>query len=137
MKMNEANIRQFRDDFANAVLDLEAKYGIAIELRNIAYNPSSFSTRLEVKNLSEEGRPMVNPNHEASARFAIARQLSMDAVGTGPVLQQKWILTNGNTVFLEDYNSRSHKYPFIYYYNGQRYKCSPRMIARRAGITDN
>ena len=42
---------QFRIDFAKAVADLEAQYGVKIRLGNITYNTNDFHTKLEVQNV--------------------------------------------------------------------------------------
>lgn len=54
MKMNKTTLPQFRTDFAKAVADLEAQYGVKIRLGNITYNTNDFHTRLEVKNVGTD-----------------------------------------------------------------------------------
>lgn len=54
MKMNKTTLPQFREDFAKAVADLEAQYGVKIRLGNITYNTNDFHTRLEVKNVGTD-----------------------------------------------------------------------------------
>lgn len=54
MKMNKTTLPQFREDFAKAVANLEAQYGVKIRLGNITYNTNDFHTRLEVKNVGTD-----------------------------------------------------------------------------------
>lgn len=54
MKMNKTTLPQFRTDFAKAVADLEAQYGVKIQLGNITYSTNGFHTRLEVKNVGTD-----------------------------------------------------------------------------------
>lgn len=54
MKMNKTTLPQFRTDFAKAVADLEAQYGVKIRLGNITYSTNDFHTRLEVKNVGTD-----------------------------------------------------------------------------------
>ena len=54
MKMNKTTLPQFRIDFAKAVADLEAQYGVKIQLGNITYSTNDFHTRLEVKNVGTD-----------------------------------------------------------------------------------
>lgn len=64
MKIDKANLQSFRRDFKNAVKDLEAKYGIQIELQGITYDSDSFKATMRADNLSENGIP-------AGTQFAI------------------------------------------------------------------
>lgn len=57
MKIDSTNLQLFRRDFKNAVKDLEAKYGIQIELQKITYSSHSFKATMNVDNLSESGIP--------------------------------------------------------------------------------
>lgn len=57
MKIDNANLQSFRKDFKNAVKDLEAKYGVRIDLQGITYNADSFKATMQVDNLSENGIP--------------------------------------------------------------------------------
>jgi hypothetical protein len=131
MNINADSLSEFREAFADAMLNLEAKFGIAIELGNIKYSPDSFSGKVEVKNLNSDGRPMLNMIHENTAYWAVSTHLGREACNGG-ILNQFWILTNGNKVFVEDFNSRRSKYPVIYSYNGTRYRCPIHMLARKA-----
>ena len=58
MEINDDTLREFHIDFADAMLALENKYSIAIELGDIEYSPISFRAQLEAKNLNEDGEPM-------------------------------------------------------------------------------
>lgn len=54
MKMNKITLPQFRVDFAKAVADLEAQYGVKIRLGSITYNTNDFHTKMEVKNVGTD-----------------------------------------------------------------------------------
>jgi hypothetical protein len=127
--MNETYLAQFRTKFADAMLDLESEFGIAIKLGNISYNMASFTSKIEVKNLTEEGTPMLDPMHENAAYWRVKNHLGTDP---GQVLHQFWILTNGNKVFVTDFCPRNHKYPLKYSYNGQNFKGSIKLLKHKA-----
>lgn len=57
MKIDNANLQLFRRDFKNAVKELEAKYGVQIDLQKITYDANSFKATMQVDNLSENGIP--------------------------------------------------------------------------------
>ena len=46
--INTQMIKNFRADFAEAVKDLEKKYGVVIELKNINYASDNFEAKLQV-----------------------------------------------------------------------------------------
>ena len=50
MKINKETLNNFRSDFTNAVKELEKKYDVVIELGNIHYSATKFSSKIEVKN---------------------------------------------------------------------------------------
>ena len=45
---NKENLKNLRADFASAVKDLEAQYGITIGLGHISFNDNSFTSKLTV-----------------------------------------------------------------------------------------
>ncbi len=56
MKMNTTELKHFRKEFEAAVLDLEVKYGVKIEVGNFRYDDSSFHTQMTVRSsVSENG----------------------------------------------------------------------------------
>lgn len=58
MKIDKVSLQSFRTDFKNAVKDLEAKYGIRIDLQGSTYNANYFEVKMRVDNLSENGIPV-------------------------------------------------------------------------------
>jgi len=47
--IDKAMLQNFRQDFAEAVKDLESKYGLVIELGNIKYSATSFEAKMSCK----------------------------------------------------------------------------------------
>jgi hypothetical protein len=50
----------FRKDFAEAVKDLEKKYGVKLELHSISYNDIEFRTKLTATKIGETGEKKID-----------------------------------------------------------------------------
>jgi len=55
MYMNGTNIDNFRKDFERAMVELEEKYAIKIEMGTITYTGTSFTCSLKAVNMTEDG----------------------------------------------------------------------------------
>jgi len=49
MKIDQKMLQNFREDFEDAVADLEKKYGIVIQLGNISYSDDHFDAKFTAK----------------------------------------------------------------------------------------
>jgi hypothetical protein len=127
MEMNENQLKQFREAFADQMLKLECNFNVAIFLKNISYNDSGFTSKIEVRNLTKDGVQMIDPNKENRAKYAIGKVIGHINVAGG-VLGKTFILVDGREIHIDDFETKSHKYPIIGYVNGKKIKCSPLMI---------
>lgn len=50
MEINQNTLKQFREDYEQAVKSLEEKYGVVIQAKNITYSDNSFHFKTEVTN---------------------------------------------------------------------------------------
>ena len=50
MEINQTTLKQFRQDFQDAVKSLEEKYGIVIQAKSITYSSNEFHFKVEVVN---------------------------------------------------------------------------------------
>lgn len=121
MKINPNTLKEFRYDFADAMLKLENKYGLAIRLTTIKYTDAGFTPKVEVRNLDNSGEPMIDPIQEAKAKFAVGKHVGHIAV-SGGVIGHRWKLNGGDEVYVTGFNSKNSKYPLLYERNGQSYK---------------
>ena len=63
--IDKQTLTNFRKDFAEAVKDLEQKYGFVIELGRISYTATSFNGKLEVR----EGESKDDANEQDFKRY--------------------------------------------------------------------
>lgn len=56
----KSELTMFRKDFAEAVKDLEKKYGVKLELHNISYSDIEFHTKLTATKVGETGEKQVD-----------------------------------------------------------------------------
>lgn len=55
MLMNKDNLNNFRKDFEKAMIDLEEKYNIKIDIGGITFTRDSFTCGLKAVNMTEDG----------------------------------------------------------------------------------
>ena len=61
--MNIPNdLKRFRADFANAVVELEKQYGVNMNIGSITYEDDEFRTKLTVKNGTKETSTILSVN---------------------------------------------------------------------------
>lgn len=120
MKMNKTTLPQFRIDFAKAVADLEAQYGVKIRLGNITYNTNDFHTRLEVKNVgvdeTSSKKLWEDEQQQASWKNSLVKKVEYD----------KWYLGNdGRNYKVIGFNTTRPKNILrIVNSTGREYSCS-------------
>ena len=56
MQITKAKLQEFRADFAQAMKELEAKHEATIDLGNISFSESEFSTKLVVRDANAESK---------------------------------------------------------------------------------
>jgi len=129
MTMDKLEIGAFKNDFRDAMKDLEAKYGVVISMGNIRYTNSTLEAKIEAANVDPNGNPSVNPCHEKNAQWAfISHNLDFDGK---PIIGHKFKLISGDVVTIRDFDSKKHSYPVLYDRDGRHYKCSVDQIAMR------
>ena len=108
-------IKNFRADFAQAVKDLEQKYGFKIDLGNIKYDSEHFSSKLEVTLSS------VNPNKKYEEAFESLHKLyGLEESYLGKVFK-----SNGINLTFIGLDNKKRNYPCICNgSNGKQYKLS-------------
>lgn len=69
MEITKNNLKQFRSEFKSTVKDLEKKFGVAIEMGNIRFGMSDFSTKLTVTSIGkiDDGKSKTQAKFEAQA----------------------------------------------------------------------
>jgi hypothetical protein len=112
-------LKNFRTDFAEAVKDLEEKYGVNISIGNISYTETSFHSKLEVTLDS------VSPFKKYEDTFNILHQLyGLDKSTLGTTFK-----SNGITMKFVGLDSKKRNYPCICTgSNGKRYKMSTEQL---------
>ena len=93
-------LRNFRNDFAEAVKDLEQQYGIVITLGRITFDATSFTGKLEAK--EGESKDQVNEDtFKAHCR----------EYGLAPTDYDRRFTHQGKDYIITGIYLRSHKYP--------------------------
>lgn len=127
MNLNKTELKAFRDDFAQAVKALEAKYGVKMALGNISYTQTEFHTKLTVTNVSATGEAVVDPQvlkiKTAKAAFALkSTHLGMDFQIPEVIIGRQVRLASGKIGTIIDFDSKKFKFPFIIEINGTEFK---------------
>jgi len=141
MKMTNAKIAEFRNDFRAAMKALETKYGVTVDMGNCKYSSDVMTfTNLKVTNVSDSGEKAVNPRSEFYAKIAMGAHLLksgfskaevQEIVDVG-VIGKTWVLNDGRRIKITDWNTRAPKYAVIFECDGQGYRCSVSAINGRA-----
>lgn len=122
MNINKASLKVFRQDFQDAVKDLEEKHGISIDLGNIAFNDDSFRSKIEVTNVDPSGNK-VDQGAIDFEKYANRYGLTADHLN-------KEFSFDGTRYILVGLKPRNRKYPFIVkrVSDGAAYKMSESMV---------
>lgn len=126
MEITKTTLTAFRVDFADAVKELENKYGVAIQMKKIGYSSDDFSAKIEVKNKDSQGEII-------DSTFATYASL----FGLDPSWQGKsFIGGTGKTLKVIGLNTRRSKNPVeLQGADGKTYKCSADYLKRfMAGV---
>lgn len=70
-KFTKDNLTQLRKDFADAVKDLEAQYGIKFSLHNISFSPEAFRTKLSAELVGADPEYIRNWNAGYHRKFGL------------------------------------------------------------------
>ena len=120
-KITTQELKEFREDFAKVVKDLEDKYGYKIRLGNITYNERSFNGKIEVVKNIEGDIDIDQFNFEKYCGFY---GLSKEDYG-------KTFKSNNKEYKLVSINPKARSYPLIGIdENGTKYKF-PSSIANK------
>ena len=133
MTIDKINLKKFTIAFEREIKSLEDTFGIKIELGPISYNASGFHTRMEAKNLDDNGKVVINPHNEFRAVHAFSTQLDENLALTKQVgvIGHQFGLTNGEIITVTDFDPRKPKFSVLYSKNGKNYACPVKMILRR------
>lgn len=71
MQIDKQMLQQFRQDFQEAVKDLESKYGIVISLGKITYGHDDFTAKLEAKSGDSKDEVMKREFEENCLYFGL------------------------------------------------------------------
>ena len=106
MEINDKNLYAFRDDFENAMLSLQEKYGVTISLGRITYGDERFSAKITVVN----GR---DPEVVARNRFdAVVWKYAH--LGLRPGMYNRiFRATDGKLYAIQGFNLRARKWPIM------------------------
>jgi len=112
-------LKKFRTDFAEAVKDLEEKYGFVIKLGNISYGETSFRSKLEVTLDS------VSPTQKYEETFkSLYKLYGLEESYLGRVFK-----SNGINLTFVGIDSKKRNYPCICSgSNGKQYKMSTEQL---------
>jgi hypothetical protein len=113
-QINIEFLKNFREDFKDAVKELEEKHGIVIHLGNISYNNSQFTSKLEVRLDS------VSPNQKYIDTFKLLYKM----YGLDEDMLGKTFNACGKTLKFVGLDSKKRNYPCICEGNGKSYKLS-------------
>ena len=98
--IDKETLRNFRNDFAEAVKDLEQQYGIVITLGRITFDATSFSGKLEAK----EGESKDQVNEDIFNK-------ECKKYGLDPEDYDRRFTYQGKEYTITGIYSRSNKYP--------------------------
>lgn len=107
-------LKNFRQDFKDAVKDLEEKYDIVITLGNISYSESNFHGKIECRLAS------VSANKKLEDTFKALYKL----YGLDEDMLGKTFNACGKTLKFVGLDSKKRNYPCICEGNGKSYKLS-------------
>jgi hypothetical protein len=113
-QINIEFLKNFREDFKDAVKELEEKHGIVIHLGNISYKNSQFTSKLEVRLDS------VSPNQKYIDTFKLLYKM----YGLDEDMLGKTFNACGKTLKFVGLDSKKRNYPCICEGNGKSYKLS-------------
>jgi hypothetical protein len=107
MEFTSGSIKTFRAEFRDAVAELEKKHGISINIGNIKYNPTKFTTKLEViaSKPDEDGNVVTGEQANFNANCA--------HVGLSPQHYKATFTHRRSDYILVGVKPRNRKYPII------------------------
>jgi len=105
MKIDTANLKEFREEFKKAVEKLAKKYKVEISLGNISYDNLEFHGKMSVKNL-EQGGKKIDADKENFSKYAVL-------YGLKPALFGYSITAQGKNFKIVGINPRKRKFPIV------------------------
>lgn len=118
-KIDGQMLNEFRNDFAEAVKDLEAKYGIVISVGRISYTYDSFQCRIEGK-LGDSKDDVMRKDFEKHCQ----------EVGLYPDDYGQTFTKNGKQYALIGVDMKKRKYPVVIkeVSTGRTMRCTPAFV---------
>ena len=123
MALTRNEIKQFREDFKNAVKDLEQQYNLDIKLGNIRFGKFEFYTKLTCTKTTEKAKQTVMETLKNEFR------MWAETYGVNPDLFGKSYTQNGKIYTVAGINNRARKYPVLLNCSdGKTYKSDKSML---------
>lgn len=119
MEINQSTLKEFREDFQEAVKSLEEKYGIIIQAKGITYEPSQFHFKVEVKNGSTKEDVYQSDFNRYCSMYGLNQD---DYMRTFTNQGQEYQIVGINP------NKRKNSIIIKQVSNGKEYICSPDFI---------
>ena len=119
MQMNDQNFREFRDDFAKAIKELEEKYGVKFEMGGITYDSKSFRFKVTATNANS----ILSPKEEFAKNVKALAFLGL----TENMYEQIFMGSDHKEYKLVglNVNARKNCCVVISLINGKKYVCPP------------
>lgn len=114
MRINKNTLNNFRNDFAAAVKELEAKYDVSVAMSSIKYTDEDFTAKVVVTNNDESGEKV---SIEAKDFERMAHLYGMKPSDLG-----RTISLSGQRFTITGLKPRNTKMPIIASSNGKSYK---------------
>jgi len=111
MEINAKNLKLFRRDFNKAMLSLEQKYDVAIELGALRYDPIDQFFRGKIEAYSDAGPHTTQAAGISREQAKFERECR--AVGATPDMYGKRFTVQGSEFTLTGVKPRGKKYKFI------------------------
>lgn len=124
--MKDFNFDQFRTDFDNAMKALQDKYDVTIDLGNIGYSNTEFSSKITVKPRTIDGKGIEQVEFEKACKL----------YGFEPDHYLAHFELQGKAFELYGFNHRARKSPMQIreLATGKCYKTSEETVKRKLGI---
>ena len=119
--MDRTTLQRVRDYLNPLLEDASEKLGVKLTLGNCTFRSTSATFKLEAADLSETGEAMTK---EAQDFLAYCHTIGLKKEHLFMELKHPL----GGSLKIIGFKPRASKYPLLYRYNGQRYKCNPNWI---------
>lgn len=124
MEINKGTLKEFRKDLSVALLSLERKYGLKIELPNISYSEKEFHGTLKCFNLGSSGEKLADVQSKEDYDLCTAFSSLAGSFGF------EFTSNTGELLKVIGFNTRRPKNPIelLGVLNGKKYKASENFL---------